>query len=147
MPQSCDSPTNSEQEFQPETDLLPQVHWTHESIRYLSRRLSLTEAPISLDWPFKIADPERLEEFLNLFYELGEYEDARFTLADVILQSFEIGGTDLKTDHRWKQFLFELSTNLECHKYQILVWSAFEVDLEKAWRVSPYMRRMIMSNM
>ena len=116
--------------------------WTTASEVYLSDRLGLTYDSSMQDWPYEIADASRLTEYLNLFSAEAGNSDVRFTLADVIIQSFEDLDHDLNADERWRAFLDDLSKDFEGHAFQIWYWSSFERDMKDAWRVAPYMRAL-----
>ena len=119
-----------------------QRHWTKASIEFLSSRLALPYEPTMQDWAWTAADAKDLDKYLLLFSEVIAEPDIRFTLADIIIQAFEDVGGELDRDHRWQMFLSELERNFEIHACQVWYWSAFENDLNDAWRVSPQMRAL-----
>ena len=94
------------------------------------------------DWEFEVVEASDLPRYLALFEEVVGQEDVRFTLADMIIQAFEDTGCDLETTPEWKAFLVRLVENIEIHGSQIWYWAAWDVELEDAWRVAPYMRKM-----
>ena len=60
----------------------------------------------------------------------------------MIIQAFEDTGCDLETNPEWKAFLVRLVENIEIHGSQSWYWAAWGVELEDAWKVAPYMRKM-----
>ncbi|WP_037316237.1 hypothetical protein [Ruegeria halocynthiae] len=117
----------------------PERYWTKAAIDYLAERLGVQNEPWMQDWAYEIADPTNLNDYLALFSEVQD-DDVRFTLADVIIQAFEEYGENLEGDDRWNAFLDDLATRPELHAHQIWYWSAFDIDIEDAWQVTPYMR-------
>jgi hypothetical protein len=57
------------------------------------------------DWPWEVADAERLDEFLAAYEGGNLSEDERFTLMEVILQSFEDLAASTGFDARWDRAL------------------------------------------
>jgi len=94
------------------------------------------------DWAWEVADSSDLDEYLTLFAELEGDEDLCFTLADMIIQAFEDITPSLKDDPRWNSFLARLLEQSDIHAYQIWYWASFDIDLEDAWDVAPFMREL-----
>ncbi len=120
----------------------PERYWTRASIDYLAGRLSLPDTPDMQDWAFQVAEPSDLDLYLALFAELQGNEDLRFTLADIIIQAFESAHEYLDDDPRLADFLNDLLANFDTHAYQVWYWASFDVDLEDAWSVAPFMRSL-----
>ena len=55
----------------------------------LARRLSLPNTPRMQDWQWEVADCARLSEFLDAYENSGLTDDERFTLMEIMLESFE----------------------------------------------------------
>ncbi len=117
--------------------------WTSNSIAYLANRLSLKMDLGMQDWAFEVADAARLDDFLAVFRELAGDEDVRYTLADVIIQSFEELEDSLESDPRWQDFVAELGKNLRTHAGQVNYWACSHLSEVDAWRVSPAMRAIL----
>lgn len=56
--------------------------------------------------------------------------------------AFEESDFDLGTNPEWSAFLARLVENIETHGSQIWYWASWDVELEDAWRVAPFMRKM-----
>ncbi|WP_171212088.1 hypothetical protein [Ruegeria sp. HKCCA5426] len=109
---------------------------------FISERLGLRNGPSIQDWEFEVVDSTDLGVYLKLFDEMSGREDIRFTLADMIIQAFDESGLDLKTNPEWQEFLKTLSREIDIHASQIWYWANWEVQLEDAWDVTPYMRSL-----
>ena len=120
----------------------PLRHHTAAAIDFISHQLGLRNEPGMQDWAFEVAETSDLPRYLALFEEVVGQEDVRFTLVDMIIQAFEDTGCDLETNPEWKAFLVRLVENIEIHGSQIWYWASWDVELEDAWRVAPFMRKM-----
>jgi hypothetical protein len=114
---------------------------TRAAIDALAERLRLVNEPGMQDWEWEVADPDRIDEFLAT-YQSGELsDDERFTLMEVMLQSFEELPTALEADRRWFRLRDILDRNAALHAHSIWYWSAPDVDdLAECWRVTPFLR-------
>lgn len=96
------------------------------------------------DWEWEVADPTRLDEMICA-YKSGELdEDERFTLMEIMIQSFEDLESPLETDSRWAWLLQVLNENLTVHAYSLWYWSDLENDNEEEeWRVTKSLRSIL----
>lgn len=117
-------------------------HSTKEAIDFIAKRLGIKNDHRMQDWEFEVAEAADLDKYLALFSEVSEHDNLRFTLASMIIQAFEDDVVDLDVDQSWKAFVSDLSQNTELHAYQIWYWACWDVELAKAWRVTPYMRAL-----
>ena len=125
---------------------LPEHLWrfpTVEAISSLAARFGFSNLPDMQDWEYEVADPARIDDFLDA-YLCGELsEDERFTLMETILQSFEEFPSPLEDHPRWQELLSLLKENLDLHLYTIWYWSSLETEsLEDCFRVTPEMREI-----
>lgn len=116
--------------------------WTAASIEFLSKTLGHAVDGHQQDWPFEVADPQRLNDYLALYADLRIDDDVRFTLADMIIQAFEDEG-DFAADTRWADFLAGLSANVRLHAFQIWYWAAADEPASARWKVSPWMHDLL----
>lgn len=93
------------------------------------------------DWPYEVADPKRLEEFLNVL-RINENSDVRYTLMDMVLQSLEDSKLDLSNSEIVDDIENYLKMNFEDHVYQIWYWSVFDPETTDSFRISPLMRKI-----
>ncbi|MES2643462.1 MAG: hypothetical protein V4850_28520 [Myxococcota bacterium] len=126
---------------------VPEHLWRFPSaaaIDSLAKRFGLPNSPEMQDWPWEVADAERLDEFLDA-YESGELcDDERFTLMEMILQSFEDLGRSIGFDARWQCALDALDRNIDLHAYSVWYWSVPESENHNAqWLVTPFLRRIL----
>jgi hypothetical protein len=94
------------------------------------------------DWAYEVADPERLVEFFDALDHYEDEPDIQFTLMDIVLQSLEEAEADVRLSEISSSIESHLKDNFELHAYQIGYWSAFDIGLEDAWRISPFLRKV-----
>jgi hypothetical protein len=126
---------------------VPEHLWrwpTAAAVDSLARRFGLTNDPMMQDWPWEVADADRIDEFLAV-YESGELsDDARFTLMEIILQSFEDLGRTRDFDARWARTLDLLERSIDLHAHSVWYWSALDTDdVNEQWLVTPFVRRIL----
>ena len=96
------------------------------------------------DWPWEVADPERLDEFLAAYGGDELSDDERFVLMEMILRSFEGLGRSTGFDPRWARTLEAIDRNMDLHAHSVWYWSALETeDTEDQWLVTPFLRRIL----
>lgn len=126
---------------------VPEHLWRHPTaaaIDTLARRFGLPNDPGMQDWPWQVADAGRLDEFLAAYEDEGLDEDERFTLMEIMLQSFEDLGQSIGFDPRWHRTLEILDRNIDLHANTVWYWSALENDdADDQWLVTPFMRRIV----
>ena len=116
--------------------------WTAASIDSLAERFGLPNDPDMQDWPFQVADPGRIGEFMAAFEDFEGEPDIRYTLMDLLLQSFEELEGELGTNESWRKIVTRLDRDFAIHAYQVWYWSALDLDLDDAWRVSAFLREI-----
>ena len=117
-------------------------HHTKAAREFIADRLGLRDDPDMQDWEIEVSEVSDLPRYLALFYDVSKAEDVRFTLADMILEAFEQSNADLDATPEWGVFLSTLAERIDVHGWQIWCWAAWEVALQDAWRVTPYMRSL-----
>ena len=117
---------------------------TRDAIASLANRFGLANAPDMQDWEWEVADPERIEEFLGAYLNGDLSDDERFTLMEVLLQSFEDSEADLASDPRWGQVLSALDQHIDLHAFSVWGWSCVDKPVNADWwRVTPWLRRIL----
>jgi hypothetical protein len=108
------------------TASVPEHLWrfpTRAAIEALGVRFDLPHDRSMSDWEWEVADPERIDEFIAA-YQSGELDDdERFTLMEMILQSFDDLGDDVADDPRWNLVLSLLDANFRLHAHSIWYWA------------------------
>jgi hypothetical protein len=126
---------------------VPEHLWrfpTAAAIDSLARRFGLPNDPSMQDWPWEVADAERLDEFLAAYEGGGLSEDERFTLMEIILQSFEDLAASTGFDARWDRALEAIDRNIDLHANSVWYWSALENENPaELWLVTPFLRRIL----
>jgi hypothetical protein len=96
------------------------------------------------DWEWEVADPDRIDEFLRAYRSGDLNDDERFTLMEMIIQSFEDAPDAPETDSRWGEVLELLAKRIDLHISTVGYWAATDVEgLDEAWLVTPSMRRVL----
>jgi hypothetical protein len=123
---------------------VPEHLWrfpTLAAIDALAQRFGFPNDPAMQDWEWQVADADRIDEFVAALETGGLSEDERFTLMEIVLQSFEELSAPLELDQRWKRVLEILDQNVSLHGHSICSWSCLDVEEPTNWwRVTPYMR-------
>ena len=93
------------------------------------------------DWGWEVADVQRLDEFITA-YQSGELDDdERFTLMEMILQSFENLGDATFTDMRWDLLRDILDMNIQLHADTVWYWARPGTDdPEQQFAITPVVR-------
>ena len=118
---------------------------TRRAIDKLSEVLNLRD--YGQDWDIELADPDRVEEFCQLYSQLHN-EDERFTLMTLIIASLEenlqVKGNDEKMVDLVKSLL---SSSFDLHQDTIEYWCLFEEDNpDNCWTVTLIMRAIWQAN-
>jgi hypothetical protein len=133
---------------------MPKHIWrcpTREAIDALARRFGLPNYPWMQSWEHEVADHKKLDEFLAA-YETSELsDDEKFTLMEIIIDSFEDfarRGGDLASDPRWKRTLTFLDRNIRLHAYSIWYWSCPDAkNEEEVFYASPCIRPILAAHL
>ena len=120
---------------------------TGEAIEQLAARFGLPTGPDMQDWEWEVADSNRIDEFLAAYETGGLSDDERFTLMEMILESFEeIGreGIDLCADARWRRTMEALERNISLHAHSVWCWSCLEAEgPEEMFHISRFIRQIM----
>ena len=126
---------------------VPEHLWrfpTQAAITSLATRFGLPNTPQMQDWEWEVADPERIDEFLEAYETAETTEDELFVLMEMLLQSFCDAQLDLSQDVRWSTVVDHLNERAELHAHTIWYWSCLDTeDLEQLWPVTPYVRDIL----
>ena len=120
---------------------------TGEAIDKLAARFGLPNDPGMQDWEHQVSDEARIDEFLAAYETAGLSDDEKFTLMEMIIDSFEafahVGG-DLSSDSRWQRTLAILNKNISLHAYSVWYWSCLEAANEdEMFYTSPFIRQIL----
>jgi hypothetical protein len=120
---------------------------TKAAIEKLAAIFSLPIDPYSQDWQWEVADPTRIPEFLGEYKNGTLTDDEKFTLLEILLQSFEESALDLKSNAHWYELLKLIGNNYKLHEYTVWYWSAADAKTkDEQWIITPYMRELYASN-
>jgi hypothetical protein len=119
-------------------------HPTRAAIDALAARFDLPNHPGMQDWEWEVADHTRLDEFIGAYQSGDLDDDERFTLMEIIIQSFEDLGARSEHDPRWQCILDILDRNVELHACSVWYWSALDGESrEEQFSVTPSMRSVL----
>ena len=126
---------------------IPEHLWrfpTRKAIDSLAKRFKLPNTLEMQDWEWEVADSDRIDEFISA-YESGQLDDdEKFTMMEIIIQSFEEFESSLSIEPRWKKILNIIENNIELHIYSVWYWSDLENDNEDdQWKVNPFIRSIL----
>jgi hypothetical protein len=114
---------------------------TAEAIEALCARFDLPDRSDDQDWEFTSADASRLQEFLAALEGNDLSDPERFTLSQIVMQSFN----DLMDNSRakppnWDRFAALLRARPKLHAHALCYWASLESTLENAFYVSSLVR-------
>ncbi len=116
---------------------------TRKAIDSLAERFGLENQPWMQDWEWEVADPDRAEEFATVYKTALLSDDERFTLLEMILQSFEERPQALENDRTWLDMLHLIEQNIDLHISTVWYWALTDNDTDDVWRVTPFMREIL----
>lgn len=127
--------------------VVPEHLWrfdTATAVDSLARRFGLPNDPGMQDWPWEVANPDRLDEFLAAYEDAGLGDDERFTLMEMIIQSFEDLGPAMAEDPRWERTLEAIDKGIELHAHTVWYWAAVDTENpDEQWLVTPFLRKIL----
>ena len=117
---------------------------TGQARKSLAVRLELPLDPYMQDWEWEVADPSRLDEFLNTYLLEALDDDERFALMEVIIQSIEdTESGEIELLPQWKFVEGLLKAAPVLHAKTVNYWSTLaDRPLEDCFRVTGPMRRI-----
>ena len=126
---------------------VPEHLWrfpTADAIKNLASRFDLPTGDDMQDWAWEVADPDRIDEFLDAYHNEHLTDDERFTLMETIIQSFADMEAEMTQHGRWPQFLSTIEGNIDLHIYSLWYWSRTGDELGgDQWLVTPFLRSIL----
>lgn len=128
---------------------VPEHLWrfpTREAQGRLARRFELPDDPRMQDWEWQVADARRIDEFLSAYEQPELSDDERFSLMEILIQSFDdlASQTRLDVEPRWQRVLVLLEERIELHVHTVWYWACVdEEDDGTFWEVSPDLRKLL----
>lgn len=119
-------------------------HPTRAAIDKFNLMFNLHEDPHMQDWEIECADPERVEEFIDVYDGVSLNDDERFTLMAVILGSFEeYHGLEQPEDKVWNRIKKRLTEHQLIHETHIEYYQCLELtDEEEFFPITNLMREI-----
>lgn len=120
----------------------PERYWTRAAMISLAARLRVRYGDDMQDWPWEVAEPERLDEYLALYDVLTD-EDEQFTLMDVMLEAVEEQASPLRLVQGWQELRHRIRQRPTLHVWQMWYWSLWDTEtLTNAFFIAPYTREL-----
>lgn len=117
---------------------------TSEARMSLARRLQLPHDSSMQDWEWEIADPSRIEEFLDAYENWDLTDDERFSLMEIIIECAEESAESLPESKHWKRALQLLEANIVVHIHSVWYWAVPEAETrDEHWRVTRDLRELL----
>jgi hypothetical protein len=116
--------------------------FTKTSMDLLTDRLSLPATGHEQDWDVELADPDRLKEFLETYYDPSLTADDRSALAALLLASVDrylMNRDELPAE--WGHICELLRRDKRLHRELIQYWNDEESEPENAFRLTPHLRQ------
>lgn len=123
-----------------------QRYITASAIHALAQRFNLLYDHFMQDWEYEVADPNRIDEFIDAYLSNELNEDEKFALMETILQSFEESSKTLDSDQQWNTILQLLEDNLDIHATTICYWACGNSAYTLCWRITPDLRNIKLRN-
>ncbi|MEM9542606.1 MAG: hypothetical protein AAGA60_24325 [Cyanobacteria bacterium P01_E01_bin.42] len=129
---------------------IPKHLWrypTGEAIDSLAIRFNLRNTGHMQDWEYEVADAKRIDEFVAAYENEPLSEDEKFTLMEIIIQSFEDLSAFEKLDNNplWMKILQAVECNINLHIHTVWYWAdpENESDENDLWVVTPFFRKIL----
>ncbi|MFW2014069.1 hypothetical protein [Acinetobacter bereziniae] len=123
-----------------------QRYITASAIHALAQRFNLPYDAFMQDWEYEVADPNRIDEFIDAYLSNELNEDEKFALMETILQSFEESSKTLDSDQQWNTILQLLEDNPDIHATTICYWACGNSTYTLCWRITPDLRKIKLRN-
>ena len=122
-------------------------HPTKSATDSLAKRFSLPNHDGMQDWEYEVADPEKINDFFEVYKNESTVEDEKFILLEMLLESFEDSTIDLNDNKEWNELLELVNSRFKIHVYTLWYWSCFgSNNTEEMFRVSPFIRDIYARN-
>lgn len=117
---------------------------TRKAIDKFNELFGLTEDKNMQDWEIECSDPDRIDEFLDVYPNLND-DDEKFTLMALILGAFEEYHNPKEIDYAiWERIKRILIDEKELHTTHIEYYSYTEAENEdEFFPITPLMRQLL----
>lgn len=116
-----------------------------EIIEQLSKELMLPYTGLEQDWDLEMADPNRINDFLEFYHQHDLPTDRKKALMSLVLASYEdfLNENDLEVDDRWNHIKIILESEKLAFIDLINYWSlSNEVEQDNLFRITPLIRNI-----
>jgi len=93
------------------------------------------------DWTYIIAEPERIDEYIQAYDTKVTNEDTKFSLMEMIIQSLSDQDSNKTMNEKWRLVEELLNKDIELHKYTVYYWCCWDNEnINDCWNITPLMR-------
>lgn len=119
-----------------------------ETIERLNEKLILPYTGVEQDWDLEMANPERINDFLNYYQSHNLITDEKIAVMSLILASYDdfLNETDLEIDDRWSTIKKVLDTDKIIFTDLLNYWSPENDADEDSFRITKLIRKIKSSN-
>ena len=95
------------------------------------------------DWTYTIAEPERIDDYIQAYDSIITNEDTKFSLMEMIIQALEDQRSNELIKSKWPLVKNLLLKDVELHQYTIFYWGCWDKEnIEDCWLVTPLFRAL-----
>ncbi|WP_109831819.1 hypothetical protein [Reichenbachiella versicolor] len=109
----------------------------------LATLFNYTIDSLSQDWTYEIAEPERIDDYIQAYNKEIKNEDTKFSLMEMIIQALEDQGSIELIKLKWALVKPLLLKDFDLHQFTIFYWSCWDNEnIEDSWVVTPLFREL-----
>ena len=128
-------------------DIPPERHPTAAACAALTKQLGFTDQDHIQDWERFFCDPNRIDEFLDLYQTGALDDDEKFLLMDLILASFADADIEVSSSPEWARCLHLLRTDRMLHAWTIWFWASIDEETgipDNDFTISPLLQDLLL---
>ncbi|MBK7033701.1 MAG: hypothetical protein IPH49_10655 [Ignavibacteria bacterium] len=114
-----------------------------ETVKQLSREMSLPYKGNEQDWDIELADKNRVDEFISFYNDNDLSNDMKYAAMSTILalHDYLLDDTEIDRDYRWYEIERMLKSEKQLFSDLIEYW-AVETEIEDVFRITPLVREV-----
>ena len=95
------------------------------------------------DWTYRIAEPNRVDEYIDVYENTIDNEDTKFALMEMIIQSVNDQSSEVLFLRKWSILETLLCRDFELHKFTIYYWCLWKNhEIEDWFQITSKMREI-----
>jgi hypothetical protein len=119
-------------------DLPPQRWETTAARQQIASKLGLPYHDVMQDWPWEVASPDHLQDYLKLY--TSSSDDERVVLMEMMLQATTDQEEPVLLERAWYQVKKLLDQNPALHAWSVHYWCCWGASEEGYFEVTTYLR-------